>query len=70
MDAFYIVAAILCAWATLRVIGSERERRIRDLPNVLAATRAAAIAAEAANAPQVGGPAAAHNSPVRSKAAR
>lgn len=29
--AWLIVAGVVCAWAVLRVMGSERERRVREL---------------------------------------
>lgn len=54
-----LIAATVCAWAALRVIGGERDRRIRDLANTIAATPPP----EAPALPST-------NPPVRSKAAR
>jgi hypothetical protein len=36
VDYVLIIGGVVCAWAALRVIGGERERRIRDLPAVIA----------------------------------
>jgi hypothetical protein len=37
MEYAWIIGAVICAWAMLRVIGAERERRVRDMTYTLAA---------------------------------
>ena len=55
-----IAGVILCAWATLRCVGNECERRLRTLEEQVRAEREAlaAAAVAAASAPRVfsGGP--------------
>lgn len=36
MDYVLVIAAVVCAWASLRVIGGERERRVRDIVTTIA----------------------------------
>lgn len=67
MDYVLVIGAVVCGWAALRVIGGERERRLQDLPALMAAkavAQAAANASAAAAAPE------SSNQPVRSKAGR
>ena len=56
-----IAGSLLCAWATLRCVGNECERRLRTLEGQVRAEREAAVAATeaAAAAPRMlsGGPA-------------
>jgi hypothetical protein len=72
MDAIWIiVAGIFCAWTILRVLGSERERRIRDLKIIMAAAAPAAAPEPAPSNPTKHPPAFGRPaSPVRSKVAR
>ena len=60
----WIFCGLLCAWATLRIIGGERERRMNDLTILIASMPPAPAPAKDAAA------SGAANSPVRSKAAR
>lgn len=55
MEWLWILCGLICAWATLRIIGGERQRRLNDL-----------LVALANNSP----PPPAGNDAVRSKAAR
>jgi hypothetical protein len=55
MEWLWIICALVCAWATLRIIAGERQRRVNDL------------LVELANSPAQPNGA---NDPVRSKAAR
>jgi len=55
MEWLWIICALVCAWATLRIIAGERQRRVNDL------------LVELANNPAQPNGA---NDPVRSKAAR
>ena len=67
MDYVLVVAAVVCAWAMLRVIGAERERRVRNMVHTIAALPHQ----EAAALPAKGGSHGQHlHPPVRSKAAR
>jgi hypothetical protein len=56
MDWLWLTCGLICAWATLRVIGAERQRRVAQLHANYDASEA--VAAETAT------------SPVRSKAVR
>lgn len=67
MDYVLIIAAVVCAWAMLRVIGAERERRIRNMVYTISTLPSHEIPA----LPAKGASHAAHAPPpVRSKAAR
>jgi hypothetical protein len=67
MDWVWILAAMFTAWAVLRVIGAERQRRLQELLIQIALEQA-----EAPSRAQKLGPSAmpATPPPVRSKAAR
>lgn len=66
MTWWLLIATVLCAWAMLRVIGGERERRTAELTaRIQNEADASADAAPAATEHP-----ASHTSPVRSKAGR
>jgi hypothetical protein len=56
MDWLWLTCGVICAWATLRVIGAERERRVAQL--------------HANHDPADAPPVETATSPVRSKAGR
>jgi hypothetical protein len=73
MTWIWIVGGIICGWATLRVLGAERERRIYELPHRMALKKALLAKAEAeAQAASQPPPSGTHGSHplVRSKPAR
>lgn len=71
MDYVLVIAAVVCGWSMLRVLGGERERRVRDIVTTIAslpvAPRVEPAPTPPANTSTAGQPA---NSPVRSKATR
>jgi len=67
MDWVWILAAIFTAWAVLRVIGAERQRRLQELLIQIAIEQAEAPARPQKSGLSATPPA---SPPVRSKAAR
>ena len=67
MDWVWILAAIFTAWAILRVIGAERQRRLQELMIQLAIQQAESSGRSQKSTPPGAPPT---SPPVRSKAAR
>jgi len=63
MEVPMIIAGLLCAWAILRILGGERERRVRELVASLPAVETEGET----SLPALPGPA---GTPVRSKLGR